>query len=290
MTSSQPTSNGDRVIRAMTDDGAFRVMTIRSTDTVRDAAEAQRVRGTPAAQLAELMTAAVLVRETMAPPNRVQVVLRDRHGNQIVGDAFPEGRTRGLVRVEDDALGVMTAEGGYLRVERSLPARAPHQGVIELEPEGGIDKALMAYFRDSEQVATMTAVHCVLDDGDVRAAGGYVVQLLPEVTEPPLESMRRRLRAFQELGAELAAQDADPQWLLETLLAGCEFTRLAESPVLFACQCGADKAVGATAALGEAQLRDILAKGEPVRVHCDYCRTAYEVGLDEIRRMLEPRS
>ena len=273
-------------MRAMTDDGAFRVMTIRSTDTVREAVEAQDVRGLPASQLAEIVTCAVLVRETMAPPNRVQVLLRDAQGSQMVGDSFPEGRTRGLSRVTDDVLGVMVGEGGHLQVARSLPGRAPHQGVVGVEPDSGTGDALMRYFRDSEQVETMAAVGCVLDGDEVRAAGGYVVQLLPEVTEPPLEAMRKRFHAL-DLERELAGHDADPKWLLEKLLAGCDFTMLAESEVMFACHCGAEKAAGATAALGEEQLRDILAKGEPVRVHCDYCRASYEVGLDQVRRMLE---
>lgn len=284
--SSSDSTSADRVIRAMTDDGAFRVMTIRSTDTVREACGAQEVHGVPATQLSEVMTGAVLVRETMAPPNRVQVLLRDSQGSQIVGDSFPEGRTRGLARVQDDVMGVFVAEDTHVQVARSLPGRAPHQGVVQLGSEGGIDQALMSYFRESEQVATMTAVRCVLEDGDVCAAGGYVVQLLPEVTEPPLEAMRKRVSAFSQLEEEMVRNDADPKWLLEALLEGTEFTLLAESPVLFACTCGAEKAAGATAALGEAELRDILEKGEPVRVHCDYCRESYEVSLDEVRRML----
>ena len=91
--------DGDRVLRAMTDDGSFRVMTIRSTDTVRGIVAAQEVRGIAAAQLAEIATGAVLVRETMAPGQRVQVLLRDDGDNLIVED---------LVREYHDALAALS--------------------------------------------------------------------------------------------------------------------------------------------------------------------------------------
>lgn len=277
----------DRVIRAMTDDGAFRVMTIRSTQTVREAAEAQQVEGIPAVQLGELVTSAVLVRETMAPGNRVQILLRDAHGNLVVGDALPEGRTRGLVQVDDPVLGVRQVDGGTLQVMRSLPGRAPHQGVVEVPPEVGVDGALVSYFAQSEQIETMVGVGCVVEDGRVVAAGGYVVQLLPEVTAPPLEAIRARLSAFGTLAPQLVRHDADPQWLLDALLQGTDYTGLAESTVQFACTCSDDKALGAVAALSESELREMVDEGRTVRVTCDYCRTVYEAGPDDFRRILE---
>ena len=277
---------GDRVLRAMTDDGSFRVIVLRSTETVRAAVAAQEAQRIAALQLGELITGAVLVRETMAPGQRVQVLLRDGAGNLITGDAFPGGGTRGLVQVEDALLGIRSDEGGTLQVLRSLPGRAPHQGVLDVEPYGGIGDGLCSYFARSEQIETFVAVRCVLgDDGAVAAAGGYVVQLLPEVTAPPLAAMRERLRAFGDLGARLTASD-DPRGLLHALLEGTDHTELGDSPVVFACGCGAEKALSAVAALGEQELQEALGRGEVLRVRCDYCRTVYEVGPEEYRAIL----
>ena len=92
---------GDRVLRAMTNDGAFRVITLRTTDTVQAAIEAQRVRGPLGRPFAELLTASVLVRETMSPGLRVQLILQGGQGGSIVADSRPEGLTRGLVQAPD---------------------------------------------------------------------------------------------------------------------------------------------------------------------------------------------
>ena len=51
----------DSVVRAMTDDGAFRVITARTTDTVTSTWRAQKAWGQNGGHLGELLTGAVLV-------------------------------------------------------------------------------------------------------------------------------------------------------------------------------------------------------------------------------------
>src|SRR5688500_245017 len=62
--------SSDTVLRAITDDGAFRVITARTTDTVRGAVDVQGATGSTARAFGELLTGAILYRETMAPQLR----------------------------------------------------------------------------------------------------------------------------------------------------------------------------------------------------------------------------
>lgn len=271
----------------MTDDGAFRVMTIRCTETVRDTAAVQDVTGQAAIELGEMIVSAVLVRETMAPAFRVQVVMRDEDGNQIVGDSFPEGRTRGLVRVRDNALGVQLERTGFLQVSRSLPGRAPHEGVVAIQPHKGVDAALTDYFQRSEQVETMIGIACVTDGPEIVAAGGYVVQLLPELTEPPLEAMKQRLASFGPIAPKLAGGEGDPQSLMDGILGDSEYTRLHDSVVMFSCVCGEARALSALSALGRAEVQELADEGKPIGVTCDYCQTRYTLGPVDFRKVLD---
>src|SRR5580704_11403542 len=90
----------DTALRAITDDGAFRVIAIRTTETVREAADAQEARGDVRRLFGELLTGSILIRHTMAPDLRVQAILQggDR-ASRMVADANPDGSTRGLVQV-----------------------------------------------------------------------------------------------------------------------------------------------------------------------------------------------
>src|SRR5688572_496142 len=91
----------DRVLRAITDDGAFRVITVRSTETVRGALTAQSA-GKASPAFADLLTGSILVRETMSPDLRVQAIMQSSdHKSSMVADAHPDGITRGLLRVPE---------------------------------------------------------------------------------------------------------------------------------------------------------------------------------------------
>src|SRR5437763_1604330 len=85
---------GDRVLRAISDDGAFRVITVETTCTARGAVEAQRVHGPHLGIFADLITGAVLVRETMSPDLRVQAILQaEDHKSRMIADAHPDATT-----------------------------------------------------------------------------------------------------------------------------------------------------------------------------------------------------
>ena len=101
-------------------------------------------------------------------------------------------------------------------------------------------------------VASMVSVACVLDGTKVVAAGGYLVQLLPEVGRGPLAIMAERLRDFAQIGELLAKTDAAPNPLLDELLYGMEFTKLTESPLSWKCRCDTVRVMSSLATLSKA--------------------------------------
>jgi molecular chaperone Hsp33 len=277
----------DSVLRAMTDDGAFRVITVRTTDTVDRALGKQSAWGRNGRYLGELLTGAVLVRETMAPTHRVQGFFRtrDKRG-QLIADAHPDGGNRALL-ARQEGVTEIALEGGTLEMMRTLYTGELHRGVVPIPNSGGLSAALMAYMADSEQVASMIAVSCVLDGERVRAAGGYIVQLLPEVGRGPLAVMTERLREFQEIDGLLASLDADPVPLLDELLYGMPFTRLEQSPLRFECRCNAVRVMSALASLGRSELADLVKQGVPIELGCDYCGQQYVVSPLELQGLLQ---
>lgn len=277
----------DSAVRAMTDDGAFRVITVRTTDTVAKTLETQQAHGLNAGYLGELVTGAVLVRETMAPKHRVQCVFntRDRRG-QLLADAHPDGGNRGLL-VRREGLQEISLAGGTLEMMRTLWSGEIHRGVVRIPQDGGLSEALMAYMSESEQVVSMISVACVLDGDRVKAAGGYIVQLLPEVGRAPLAIMAERLRDFQQIGPLLAETDAAPEPLLEELLYGMPFTRLDNSPLSFKCRCDAVRVMSALASIGREELAELLREEPVIEMECDYCGQHYTMNSTELQGLLQ---
>jgi molecular chaperone Hsp33 len=280
-------SSADSVVRAMTDDGAFRVVTTRMTDTVARALEAQDAWGENGRYLGELLVGSVLVRETMAPTHRVQGLFRtaDRRG-QLVADAHPDGGTRGLL-ARQRGLTKIVLIGGTLEMMRTLYTGEVHRGVVPIPENGGLSQALMTYMASSEQVASMIAVACVLDREQVKAAGGYIVQLLPEVGRGPLAIMTERLRDFERIDQLLLDFDAAPGRLLEELLYGMPFTKLDHSALSFKCRCDTIRVMSALASLGRAELQELLSGERPIEMECDYCGQQYAISPRELQGLLQ---
>jgi molecular chaperone Hsp33 len=282
---SQPS---DIVVRAITRDGAFRVITALTTETVRGAVAAQGAQGATAQRLGELITGAILVREAMAPRLRVQAIVKGVSGRgSLVADAHPDGTTRGLVNL-GKGREVEVGAGSLLQVMRTMPNGALHQGVVQVPPEGGISEGLMVYMQESEQVVSMIAVATLLDERGVGRSGGYLVQLLPEVERGPLMVMTERLRELERLDHVLADDASTADTLLGELLYGMPFARLDASPLSFSCRCSQVRLMAALATLPRSDIEEMVSDGHVLDIRCDYCGKEYQIAPGQLRALLVP--
>ena len=278
----------DHIVRAITNDNGFRIVAARTVDTVRQVIAAQSTTGPTATCLGEMVTGAILVRETMAPSLRVQVILQSPDGKgSIVADSHPDGLTRGLARLPDGQQEIEVAGGAMLQVVRTLPNGELHQGVVSVPQQGGVSGALMSYMQQSEQVLSMIAVSCRLgEDDQLVAAGGYVIQVLPELERDALEQMTQRLEAFEALAETLETTASDADATLAGLLRDVPYTRLEESPLRFGCTCDAVRVVSALASLGREEIQSLVDGDRVIDMTCDYCGQQYQVPPAQLRALL----
>jgi molecular chaperone Hsp33 len=282
------TAPSDTVLRAITDDGAFRVITARTTQTVRDAVEAQNASGPTARHFGDLLTGAIVFRETMAPNLRVQAIIKGSNNTgSLIADSHPSGQARGLIQFKGGATEVELGAGAVLQLMRTLPGGRINQGLVGVPQHGGISKSLMAYMQDSEQVFSMLAVGTLFEGQRVISAGGYMVQLLPEMGRGPLMVMTERLREFESIDRQLADPSFSPSWLLDELLYGMPFTRLEESPVRFECWCDEVRVVSALASLSRVDLEHLLSSNEVLEIACEYCKRDFRIAPARLRGLLE---
>jgi len=282
----------DTALRAITDDGAFRLIAIRSTETVRGAAASQNAGGETARLFGELVTGAILIRHTMAPDLRVQAILQgDDRASRMIADANPDASTRGLVQLSAAAkkAGTMNiSTGGLLQVARTLHNGSIHQGVVAVPPSGSVSGALMTYMQDSEQIISVIAVGCVMDDaGGVSVAGGFALQLLPEVDEGPLAVMTERMRDFEKMEPLLRSGAAEPEALVREILYGMPYARLSEDPLTFGCNCSQVRVQASLASLPKSEIREMISDGRVLEIGCDYCGKQYQMAPEQLRGLLE---
>jgi molecular chaperone Hsp33 len=116
----------------------------------------------------------------------------------------------------------------------------------------------------------------------VARAGGVIAQGMPGADLDRLGSLRQGLvdGAFAALSD--AAPDDPARWL--STLAGD--TRIVDTaPVEWRCRCSHDRVVAALRMLGVEDLADMVHRGGPAEVRCDFCAKTYEVAPDEVARV-----
>lgn len=290
-----PISNGaaskqDRVLRAVTDDGSFRVIAAETTATVRLAGLTQGTSPSDLQVYGELLTGAVLFRETMAPQLRVQGIVRSANGRtQMIADSHPSGDTRGMIQKSDDTGDIDLGPGATLRLMRSMPDGRLNQGVVGIPDDNGtISGGLMSYLQVSEQVVSMVAVGTDVDPtGAVSRAGGYLVQLLPGADRGLLTVMTERLYEYQTMAPWLSKSEFGAQWLLDELLYGIAYTPLETRTVRFHCWCDELRVVAALSRLPRQDIEQLHGSGETLEIGCEYCGKQYRIAPARLRGLLD---
>ncbi|MBI4702076.1 MAG: Hsp33 family molecular chaperone HslO [Deltaproteobacteria bacterium] len=277
----------DRVVRAITDDDAFRIIAASTTGTLRQAFAAQAASGATARHFGNLLTGTILVRETMSPHHRVQAVLHGVSGtSRLVADTHPDGATRGLVHLAEGARDFRLGPGCLLQVVRSLASGKLFQGTVQTPPPAAVSSALMAYLQKSERVVCVIATGQCWRGADLVLAGGYVVQLLPGAPRGPLAEMTERLEALAGIDQLLEQTGTRPERLIAVLLGATPFATTDERPVCFGCQCNEEAVVAAVASLRRDQIAEMLRAEDAVELCCGYCRKSYRVGRGQLDGLL----
>ncbi|HJL17845.1 MAG TPA: Hsp33 family molecular chaperone HslO [Sandaracinaceae bacterium LLY-WYZ-13_1] len=268
----------DLALTAVTHDGAFRVIVARTTETVRRAVESQGVHGDDATHLADVVSGTILVRLTMAPKYRVQGIVRgaDQRGT-LVGDSHPDGTARGLVQRPAGLDRVKVGRGAIMQMMRTFPTGAVQSGVVEVEDDG-VSGALMSYFQASEQITSVARVGSLFSGDALEAAGGFLVQLLPEVSRAPLAVMTERLDAdFSDIPTVVRALQEDPASLLQEILWDMPFEQTQEEALRFGCRCSSVRVLSSLATLPKADIKDLMESEEHLHITCEYCGQTYEL-------------
>lgn len=283
----------DRIIRATAADGYIKMAVITAKDTVE---EARRIHGctpTASAALGRTLCAASLMGDMMKEED-ASVTIRisgDGPANGIVAVSDSEGYVRGYIgnpQVDlplraDGKLDVSGAVGrsGMLTVSRDIGLKEPYISSVELV-SGEIAEDVTAFLLESEQVPSACALGVLVDkDLSIKAAGGFIVQLMPGAEEALISLLEENIFMMDQLTTVLDEDGTDE--VFAQVLKGIEYHLVGEDEIGYRCRCSREKVLGAVTAIGEDDLREIVNAGDSIHVSCQFCGTEYEFTPEEIK-------
>jgi molecular chaperone Hsp33 len=288
----------DQLVRALLAPPRVRVVAAVTTETAREGARRHGTVGAATVALGRALTAGVLLATLTKGEERVQVnISGDGPINLVTVDANDAGDVRGRVLPRGVAapLGtqarpqVSAAIGrGTVDVVRDLGLKEQYRGSAAIVT-GEIDEDVEAYLRQSEQLDSALGCEVVVDEGGwIRQAGGLLVQAMPGGEPELIRAVQHQLRT-QVLYHGLAggAPPSGPLELARVVLSDLPIQVLDERPVRFHCRCSAERVRGMLELLDADELAEMIGRGEPAEVICEFCRQSYQVELDELARLRE---
>ena len=287
----------DRIVRAITGDGLVQAAAICSRDLVERARQIHRTSPTATAALGRLLSGASMMGNALKGQGASLTLQCKGSGplGTLLAVSDTEGNVRGyaanpavdLPLRPDGKLDVGAAVGGEgtLTVIKDLNMRDPYVGTVDLLG-GEIAEDIAGYFVESEQIPTACALGVLIDrDRSVRAAGGYLIQLMPGAGEDTIARVEGGVMAAGAVSAILDRDD-DPEHLLQTVLSDFEVKILETTPVAYRCYCSRDRVSRALLSLGESELEAILHEQGSCRMTCQFCDAVYDFSADELEEMI----
>ena len=287
----------DQILRAMTTDGWVKAVAISSRDIVERARQIHTTTPTATAALGRALTACSMLGNMQKIENG-SVTLQIKGGGPLgtilaVSDSV--GNVRGYVRNPHVSLlekyagkldvGAAVGTDGMLTVIRDLQMKEPYVGSVELV-SGEIGDDVTAYLVQSEQCPSACGLGVLIEkDCTVRAAGGFILQLLPGAPEEVVSRLEQAIAATDSVTKMLDAGLTLPE-MLRKVTGGMELEFFEPTEVCYKCFCSRSRVEATLVSLGRKELQEIVDEGKPVQVGCQFCDTEYKFTPDDIRRIL----
>ena len=282
----------DKIIRIMAGDGNIKMSVITARDTVERARQIHSLSPTASAALGRSLCAASLMGE-MLKEEAATLTLRVNGGGPI-GSVVAVSDSAGCVRgyVENPALdlplrsdgkldvGGAVGRDGMLTVSRDLGMKEPYIGSTELV-SGEIAEDLSSYLLSSEQVPSACGLGVLVDtDTSIKAAGGFIVQLLPFAPEELIDKLEDNIFLMDQLTTILDEDGVEE--VIAQVLKGLDYHIVGESEVCYRCYCSRERVEEAVSCIEKEELEDMAAEGKNVSVSCQFCDAEYVFTAQEL--------
>ena len=292
------TDMNDYIVRGMTMDGFVKVVAIRSTNMVAEAARIHNTTANATAAFGRCLTAASMMGNMQKVENG-SMTMQVRGGGPIggitcVSDAV--GNVRGYVLEPHVPLmekypgkldvGATVGTDGTITIIRDLQMKEPYVGSTELVT-GEIGDDITAYFVQSEQTATACALGVLVDrDQSVKVAGGYLIQLLPGAPDDIIDKLEEGIKRAGAI-TPMLEQGMTPEDILGQVCGDLGVLFMGTQEVSYKCYCSRERMEAALISLGRKELSEIASDGEPLNMTCQFCDTVHTFTPDDIQKLLK---
>ena len=271
----------NKIIRALLCDGQVSLTVLDTTRLVNDAIAIHGTDKRAAELFGGLLTGGAFFSALLKSDNAgVSITVKAKEADGAISvSSDSELNVRGYA----DGSCTRTLVGGTMTVVRETQGAMPFVGTVEISSDD-VSDVLAAYFQTSEQIPTAVALTTEIGaDGKCLAAGGVIIQLLPEASDEAIDKAAEALENYKRSQDALLNGGADNVY--ETYFAHLASGESYELYPKYKCNCSEKKIINVLASVGKAELLNIAREQGVVSVHCHYCNKDYVYDSEQIEKI-----
>ena len=287
----------DYLIRGMDQEGRIRIYVAKSTNLVESARLTHNTSPTASAALGRTLTAGIIMGSMMK--NDSDVFTLKISGDGPAGTIYVVAKNNGIIKgyidnpMADVAsrpdgkldVGALVGKNGTITTIMDLGLKEPYIGQSNLV-SGEIAEDLANFYAYSEQQPSVVSLGVLVDkDISVRAAGGYIIQLLPGVTDEDITKLENVLAKIEPVST-MIDKDMTPEEIMESILGDFNMQVLDKMDIEYKCDCTRDRIEKVLISIGKKEIQDIIEEDEKAEIVCHFCNTKHRFNKDQITKIL----
>lgn len=283
----------DYLQKAYCFNGTVRIYAAITTNICKTAQENHNMWPTSAAALGRCLTIAAIMSCTYKSGEHLSIkICGDGPIGQITMEAT-DGKVRGFVHnpgvylsYNNGKLNVGDAVGrnGFIEVIKDLHLRQPFASTCELI-SGEIAEDFTYYFAKSEQIPSSVGLGVLFDtDSKVKAAGGFLIQVMPGCKEETLIKLEEKLSTLKSCTTMIDEGYTAVDMINE--ITDGNYELLEEKELMFYCPCSKERFQKGLISLGKDELTDILNTDHQAEITCNFCNKKYTFDENDLKTMI----
>ena len=286
----------DYLIRGLAFNDEIRFFVTKTTDLVEEIRQRHDAYPTAIAAVGRTATVTTMMGAMLKSGDKIDVAVR---GDGPVGTIYASSNELGettayaknmQVHIPSNAQGKLDVKGvvggGNITVVRDLGLNEKYTTTSPIV-SGEIAEDFTYYFAASEQVPSAVSLGVLVEtDNSVIAAGGFILQVLPNATNETITKIEKAISNIKPIST-LIHEGKTPEEIANIIFGGEENYRiLHKNDVMFKCTCSKERYGDALVTLGKEELEDIV-KQETTELVCAFCKEKYHFSQKEITELLE---
>lgn len=288
----------ENLVRVLSEDGSVMACAVDGTAIAGKIEETHKTSAVVTAALGRLSIAASMMGYLLKGEDNTLTLRMNGGGpsGSLIAVSNASGNVKAyvenaIVEIPLNSYGKLDVKGavgtdGTLSVVKDLGLKEPYVGQIPIV-SGEIAEDITSYYATSEQTPTVCGLGVLVNpDLTVRAAGGYLVQLLPFADERCIDVIEENLKEIESVST-MIDKGITPLEICEKLLKGLNPHVLESTKVEYACDCSKERVEKALISIGRAELTRIRDEEEKCEVACHFCNNKYVFSKDDLSRLIK---